>query len=223
MKKFGNLPPGWESRKDRYGRIYFVDHNTRRTTWEDPRNNIENYILEDEQENEIYTGNILLQLSGHELLILTEKFDSGCTNVEENRVPDEVNNIQEYSQNIPINEPENTPSNMEQILYDSTPLEQPNPDEHELVIETDYHESLDDEAEEKQENLEENYEDAEENEFVPYQVATPISTAAASERKPSLHRISLALGPNPNLRKGPQKNLAKGPDPAMRQGPGRIA
>uniref|UniRef100_A0A8C9YSX5 E3 ubiquitin-protein ligase n=1 Tax=Sander lucioperca TaxID=283035 RepID=A0A8C9YSX5_SANLU len=32
----GGLPPGWEKRQDN-GRIYFVNHNTRTTQWDDPR------------------------------------------------------------------------------------------------------------------------------------------------------------------------------------------
>jgi len=32
-----NLPPGWESRSDEKGHVYFVDHNTRTTTYQDPR------------------------------------------------------------------------------------------------------------------------------------------------------------------------------------------
>lgn len=33
----GELPPGWEQRHTPEGRMYFVDHNTRTTTWVDPR------------------------------------------------------------------------------------------------------------------------------------------------------------------------------------------
>ncbi|CAO0794159.1 unnamed protein product [Mucor circinelloides] len=33
----GPLPPGWEMRTNPEGRPYFVDHNTRTTTWVDPR------------------------------------------------------------------------------------------------------------------------------------------------------------------------------------------
>lgn len=33
----GELPPGWEERQTPEGRAYFVDHNTRTTTWVDPR------------------------------------------------------------------------------------------------------------------------------------------------------------------------------------------
>ncbi|ORX60189.1 HECT-domain-containing protein [Piromyces finnis] len=33
------LPPGWEQRITPEGRVYFVDHETRMTTWDDPRKN----------------------------------------------------------------------------------------------------------------------------------------------------------------------------------------
>lgn len=33
----GPLPSGWEMRLTSNGRVYFVDHNTRTTTWDDPR------------------------------------------------------------------------------------------------------------------------------------------------------------------------------------------
>src|SRR2546423_15615520 len=33
----GELPAGWEQRHTPEGRAYFVDHNTRTTTWVDPR------------------------------------------------------------------------------------------------------------------------------------------------------------------------------------------
>lgn len=32
----GRLPPGWERREDNLGRTYYVDHNTRTTTWARP-------------------------------------------------------------------------------------------------------------------------------------------------------------------------------------------
>ena len=31
------LPPGWEMGKDFDGKTFFIDHETRRTTWVDPR------------------------------------------------------------------------------------------------------------------------------------------------------------------------------------------
>ena len=36
--QYGPLPPGWERRVDHLGRQYYVDHNTRSTTWTRPRN-----------------------------------------------------------------------------------------------------------------------------------------------------------------------------------------
>ena len=32
------LPPGWEEKVDNLGRSYYVDHNTRNTTWTRPVN-----------------------------------------------------------------------------------------------------------------------------------------------------------------------------------------
>ncbi|KAK9320086.1 hypothetical protein V1517DRAFT_330433 [Lipomyces orientalis] len=37
--QFGRLPPGWERRTDNLGRTYYVDHNTRSTTWTRPSTN----------------------------------------------------------------------------------------------------------------------------------------------------------------------------------------
>ena len=33
----GNLPPGWEERAHESGRRFFVNHNTKETSWRDPR------------------------------------------------------------------------------------------------------------------------------------------------------------------------------------------
>ncbi|KAJ1943214.1 NEDD4 E3 ubiquitin-protein ligase, partial [Linderina pennispora] len=35
--RLGPLPSGWEMRLTGQGRVYFVDHNTKTTTWDDPR------------------------------------------------------------------------------------------------------------------------------------------------------------------------------------------
>jgi E3 ubiquitin-protein ligase NEDD4 len=37
VAQLGPLPSGWEMRLTDTGKIYFVDHNTRTTTWDDPR------------------------------------------------------------------------------------------------------------------------------------------------------------------------------------------
>ncbi|OAX41309.1 HECT-domain-containing protein [Rhizopogon vinicolor AM-OR11-026] len=39
VDQFGALPPGWERRIDPLGRTYYVDHNTRTTTWNRPSAN----------------------------------------------------------------------------------------------------------------------------------------------------------------------------------------
>lgn len=31
------LPEGWDVAQDYDGKVYFIDHNTRKTTWIDPR------------------------------------------------------------------------------------------------------------------------------------------------------------------------------------------
>lgn len=38
--QYGRLPSGWERRTDNLGRTYYVDHNTRTTTWTRPQSNV---------------------------------------------------------------------------------------------------------------------------------------------------------------------------------------
>ncbi|KAL8615914.1 hypothetical protein ACOMHN_034590 [Nucella lapillus] len=37
LSNLGPLPPGWEERTHADGRVFYIDHNTRTTQWEDPR------------------------------------------------------------------------------------------------------------------------------------------------------------------------------------------
>ncbi|XP_063782208.1 E3 ubiquitin-protein ligase NEDD4 isoform X2 [Pseudophryne corroboree] len=37
LADLGQLPPGWEERTHSDGRVFYIDHNTKRTQWEDPR------------------------------------------------------------------------------------------------------------------------------------------------------------------------------------------
>lgn len=37
LSNLGSLPPGWEERTHADGRVFYIDHNTRTTQWEDPR------------------------------------------------------------------------------------------------------------------------------------------------------------------------------------------
>jgi E3 ubiquitin-protein ligase NEDD4 len=41
----GSLPAGWEERRNPDGRLYYVDHNTRSTTWIDPRRQITTRVM----------------------------------------------------------------------------------------------------------------------------------------------------------------------------------
>lgn len=51
--QFGRLPPGWERRTDNFGRTYYVDHNSRTTTWQRPT--LEQSESERGQQREDYT------------------------------------------------------------------------------------------------------------------------------------------------------------------------
>jgi hypothetical protein len=46
------LPPGWGVRHTPDGRLYFLDHNTRVTTWDDPRvpSTVDTYVLQDSRD-----------------------------------------------------------------------------------------------------------------------------------------------------------------------------
>ncbi|KAE8617658.1 hypothetical protein XENTR_v10009154 [Xenopus tropicalis] len=37
LSDLGPLPPGWEERTHNDGRVFYIDHNTKQTQWEDPR------------------------------------------------------------------------------------------------------------------------------------------------------------------------------------------
>jgi E3 ubiquitin-protein ligase NEDD4 len=37
LQALGPLPSGWEMRMTNTGKLYFVDHNAKITTWDDPR------------------------------------------------------------------------------------------------------------------------------------------------------------------------------------------
>lgn len=41
---FDLVPVSWERRVDRYRRVYYVDHNTRTTTWVRPSENLINRV-----------------------------------------------------------------------------------------------------------------------------------------------------------------------------------
>ncbi|KAH9967971.1 hypothetical protein BC827DRAFT_1152318 [Russula dissimulans] len=47
----GSLPPGWEERHTAKGRPYFVDHNTRMTSWVDPRRQVMTRVMSSNGQN----------------------------------------------------------------------------------------------------------------------------------------------------------------------------
>lgn len=51
--QFGRLPPGWERRTDNFGRTYYVDHNSRTTTWQRPT--LDQSESERDQQRDDYT------------------------------------------------------------------------------------------------------------------------------------------------------------------------
>ncbi|KAL1920700.1 uncharacterized protein VTP21DRAFT_1077 [Calcarisporiella thermophila] len=51
--QYGPLPPGWERRVDHLGRTYYVDHNTRTTTWNRPSTNASQRAQERQQFTEM--------------------------------------------------------------------------------------------------------------------------------------------------------------------------
>lgn len=50
------LPPGWERRRDQHNRIYYVDHNTRTTTWKKPTMSV--MPVMPQHSNSAYTNNM---------------------------------------------------------------------------------------------------------------------------------------------------------------------
>lgn len=51
--QYGRLPTGWERRTDNFGRTYFVDHNSRTTTWQRPT--LDQTELQRDQQRELTT------------------------------------------------------------------------------------------------------------------------------------------------------------------------
>jgi hypothetical protein len=42
------LPEGWDVAQDYDGKVYFIDHNTRKTTWIDPRDRYVQHFISTE-------------------------------------------------------------------------------------------------------------------------------------------------------------------------------
>ncbi|KAH3679536.1 hypothetical protein WICPIJ_008585 [Wickerhamomyces pijperi] len=63
--QLGRLPPGWERRTDNFGRTYYVDHNSRTTTWKRPA--LEQSESERGQQRQTVTDAERAQFSGRTL------------------------------------------------------------------------------------------------------------------------------------------------------------
>lgn len=63
----GRLPAGWERREDNLGRTYYVDHNTRTTTWTRPSSNYNEHTQRSQRE-----ANIQMERRAHQSRMLPE-------------------------------------------------------------------------------------------------------------------------------------------------------
>ncbi|KAI9734968.1 MAG: hypothetical protein M1834_002050 [Cirrosporium novae-zelandiae] len=64
----GRLPAGWERREDNLGRTYYVDHNTRTTTWNRPSTD----LAERRDQRSRMEGNIQMERRAHQNRMLPE-------------------------------------------------------------------------------------------------------------------------------------------------------
>lgn len=55
------LPLGWEEAKDFDGRVYYIDHNTKRTSWVDPRDRWV-YVCREQVKRKTMVNKLLVQL-----------------------------------------------------------------------------------------------------------------------------------------------------------------
>ncbi|KAJ9630298.1 E3 ubiquitin-protein ligase RSP5 [Exophiala oligosperma] len=77
----GRLPAGWERREDNLGRTYYVDHNTRTTTWTRPSN----HMSETEVRNRI-DANMQVERQRHQNRMLPEdRTGANSPNLQESR------------------------------------------------------------------------------------------------------------------------------------------
>ncbi|KAJ9494794.1 hypothetical protein H2202_009695 [Exophiala xenobiotica] len=77
----GRLPAGWERREDNLGRTYYVDHNTRTTTWTRPSN----HMSEAESRNRM-EANMQVERQRHQNRMLPEdRTGANSPNLQESR------------------------------------------------------------------------------------------------------------------------------------------
>ncbi|KNG88080.1 putative ubiquitin-protein ligase (Rsp5) [Aspergillus nomiae NRRL 13137] len=77
----GRLPAGWERREDNLGRTYYVDHNTRTTTWTRPSNNYNEQTSRTQRE-----ASMQLERRAHQSRMLPEdRTGASSPNLQENQ------------------------------------------------------------------------------------------------------------------------------------------
>ncbi|EAU30705.1 E3 ubiquitin--protein ligase pub1 [Aspergillus terreus NIH2624] len=77
----GRLPAGWERREDNLGRTYYVDHNTRTTTWTRPSSNYNEATQRTQRE-----ANMQLERRAHQSRMLPEdRTGASSPNLQENQ------------------------------------------------------------------------------------------------------------------------------------------
>lgn len=77
----GRLPAGWERREDNLGRTYYVDHNTRTTTWTRPSANYNEHAQRSQRE-----ANMQLERQAHQSRMLPEdRTGASSPNLQENQ------------------------------------------------------------------------------------------------------------------------------------------
>lgn len=97
MQNFTDLPPGWEARFDDRGRVYFVDHNNRRTTWQDPRTatvSFEAFLQRQSEGLSLYPNNDRLTRNRVDATLSGRNWDDRKNNISliPHSLIDEINN-----------------------------------------------------------------------------------------------------------------------------------
>lgn len=78
------MPTGWEERVDDRGRVYYVDHNTRITTWSPPTANHLSNVAQ--WQNQYDRSRSMFNQFEHRFLPQTESTDSNQESLPEGKI-----------------------------------------------------------------------------------------------------------------------------------------
>ena len=73
----GPLPPGWESARTPQGQMYFMNHITKTTQWEDPRIQIRQQQIKEDQLNQLTNGRNVPQTQQEKQQVLSRALPQG--------------------------------------------------------------------------------------------------------------------------------------------------